>query len=65
VRALLEDARRQVEVAPDLEASLAIDPRLAAAGSLAAYRAAGINRLALRAGVLAVAFLGRKAKCGN
>ncbi len=49
VRALLADAARHFEVAPDLETTLAIDPP---AQGLAAYRAAGINRLALRAGAL-------------
>jgi oxygen-independent coproporphyrinogen-3 oxidase len=50
VHTLLADLARQLEIAPDLEASLAIDP-LTAQG-LAAYRAAGINRLALRARML-------------
>ncbi|MGH6918423.1 MAG: hypothetical protein ACREJ0_12065, partial [Geminicoccaceae bacterium] len=52
VQALLADAARQLEIAADLEASLAIDPRAITAPGLAAYRAAGINRLALRAGIL-------------
>ena len=49
VHALLVDLARQLEVAPNLETTLAIDPP---APGLAAYRAAGINRLALRAGAL-------------
>jgi oxygen-independent coproporphyrinogen-3 oxidase len=52
VQALLADAARQLEISADLEASLAIDPRVITAPGLAAYRAAGINRLALRAGIL-------------
>jgi oxygen-independent coproporphyrinogen-3 oxidase len=52
VHALLADAGRRLEIAQDLEASLAIDPRAIADPQLADYRAAGINRLALRAGAL-------------
>jgi len=52
VHELLADATRQLELAADLEASLAIDPQAIAAQRLADYRAAGINRLAVRAGAL-------------
>jgi coproporphyrinogen III oxidase-like Fe-S oxidoreductase len=52
VHELLADAARQLELCADLEASLAIDPQAIAAQRLADYRAAGINRLALRAGAL-------------
>jgi coproporphyrinogen III oxidase-like Fe-S oxidoreductase len=52
VQALLADAARRLELAADVEASLAIDPRTIAPPSLADYRAAGINRLSLRAGSL-------------
>jgi coproporphyrinogen III oxidase-like Fe-S oxidoreductase len=52
VHGLLADAARQLEVVHDLEASLAIDPRAIAASSLTDYRAAGINRVSLRAGSL-------------
>jgi coproporphyrinogen III oxidase-like Fe-S oxidoreductase len=52
VQALLADAGRQLEIAPGLEASLAIDPRAVTAQRLADYRAAGIDRVALRAGAL-------------
>jgi coproporphyrinogen III oxidase-like Fe-S oxidoreductase len=52
VHALLADAARRLEIAQDLEASLAIEPRAIAAQQLADWRAAGINRLALRAGTL-------------
>jgi coproporphyrinogen III oxidase-like Fe-S oxidoreductase len=52
VQALLAAAARRLEIAADLEASLAIDPRAIAAPALADYRAAGINRVSLRAGAL-------------
>jgi coproporphyrinogen III oxidase-like Fe-S oxidoreductase len=52
VQALLAAAARRLEIAVDLEVSLAIDPRAIAAPGLADYRAAGINRLSLRAGSL-------------
>jgi len=52
VQALLADAGRQLEIAPGLEASLAIDPRAVSGQALADYRAAGIDRLALRVGTL-------------
>jgi coproporphyrinogen III oxidase-like Fe-S oxidoreductase len=52
VEALLADAARRLELAADLEASLAIDPRTIAPANLADYRAAGVNRLSLRAGSL-------------
>jgi coproporphyrinogen III oxidase-like Fe-S oxidoreductase len=52
VHDLLADAGRSLEVAPDLEVSLAIDPRAIGPQGLADYRAAGIQRLVLRAGVL-------------
>jgi coproporphyrinogen III oxidase-like Fe-S oxidoreductase len=52
VHALLAEAGRRVEFAPGLEISLAIDPRAITARRLAGYRAAGIDRLALRAGAL-------------
>jgi coproporphyrinogen III oxidase-like Fe-S oxidoreductase len=52
VQALLAAAARRLEIAVDLEAGLAIDPRAIAAPGLADYRAAGINRLSLRAGSL-------------
>ena len=48
--ALLADAARQLEIAPGLEASLAIDPRAITAPQLADWRAAGIDRLVVRAG---------------
>jgi oxygen-independent coproporphyrinogen-3 oxidase len=50
VHELLADVARQLELSADLEASLAIAPQAVAAQRLAGYRAAGINRLALRAG---------------
>ncbi len=52
VHGLLADAARQLEIAPGLEASLAIDPRTITAPQLADWRAAGIDRLVLRAGAL-------------
>jgi oxygen-independent coproporphyrinogen-3 oxidase len=52
VHALLAEVARRLEIAPDLEASLAIDPRALAPRALADYRAAGIGRLVLRAGAL-------------
>jgi coproporphyrinogen III oxidase-like Fe-S oxidoreductase len=52
VHALLADAGRQLRLAPDLEASLALDPRATTAERLAGYRTAGINRLVLRGGAL-------------
>jgi coproporphyrinogen III oxidase-like Fe-S oxidoreductase len=52
VHALLADVAQRLAIAPDLEASLAIDPRAIAPRELAALRAAGIGRLVLRAGVL-------------
>ena len=52
VQALLADAARRLELAADLEASLAIDPRTITPPNLADYRAAGVNRLSLRAGSL-------------
>jgi coproporphyrinogen III oxidase-like Fe-S oxidoreductase len=52
VEALLAEAAQRLEIVPDLEASLAIDPRAIAPQALADYRAAGIDRLVLRAGVL-------------
>jgi coproporphyrinogen III oxidase-like Fe-S oxidoreductase len=52
VQALLAAAARQLEIAVDLEAGLAMDPRTIAAPALDDYRAAGINRLSLRAGRL-------------
>ena len=52
VQALLADAAQRLAIAQDLEASLAIDPRAITRQQLAGYRRAGINRLALRAGVL-------------
>jgi coproporphyrinogen III oxidase-like Fe-S oxidoreductase len=52
VQALLAAAARRLEIAVDLEAGLAIDPRAIAAPDLADYRAAGINRVSLRAGSL-------------
>jgi coproporphyrinogen III oxidase-like Fe-S oxidoreductase len=52
VQALLAAAARRLEIAVDLEASLAIDPRASGAPGLADYRAAGINRVSLRAGSL-------------
>jgi coproporphyrinogen III oxidase-like Fe-S oxidoreductase len=52
VQALLAAAARRLEIAADLEASLAIEPRAIAAPALADYRAAGINRVSLRAGAL-------------
>ena len=52
VHALLADAGRQLEIAPGLEASLAIDPGAIGAQGLTGYRAAGIDRLVLRAGTL-------------
>jgi oxygen-independent coproporphyrinogen-3 oxidase len=50
VRALLDHTARQFVIAPDLEVTLAIDPR--AVHGLAAWRGAGITRLALRAEAL-------------
>jgi oxygen-independent coproporphyrinogen-3 oxidase len=52
VAALLADAARGLAIAPGVEVSLAADPRALAPATLADYRAAGINRLALRAGSL-------------
>jgi coproporphyrinogen III oxidase-like Fe-S oxidoreductase len=52
VQALLAAAARRLEIAVDLEAGLAIDPRAIASRGLTDYRAAGINRLSLRAGSL-------------
>jgi oxygen-independent coproporphyrinogen-3 oxidase len=52
VHDLLADAGRSLEVAPDLEVSLAIDPRAIGPQGLADYRATGIERVVLRAGVL-------------
>jgi coproporphyrinogen III oxidase-like Fe-S oxidoreductase len=54
VRALLADAAGQLDIAPDVESTLVIDPP-ATAAALAAYRAAGINRLDLRAGTIGAA----------
>lgn len=51
IERLFGDLHRCVAIAPDLEATLAIDVE-AAGSNLAAWRGAGINRLALRAGVL-------------
>jgi oxygen-independent coproporphyrinogen-3 oxidase len=52
VHGLLADAARQLEIAQGLEVSLAIDPRTITAPQLADWRAAGIDRLVLRAGAL-------------
>lgn len=52
VHALLAEAGRLLEVAPGLELSLAIDPRGVSGQQLADWRAAGIERIALRAGGL-------------
>jgi oxygen-independent coproporphyrinogen-3 oxidase len=52
VHALLAEAAQRFDIAPDLEAGLAIDPQALAPRALADYRAAGVGRLVLRAGVL-------------
>jgi coproporphyrinogen III oxidase-like Fe-S oxidoreductase len=52
VQALLADAARRLKLAADLEASLVIDPRAVAVPIFSDYRAAGINRVSLRAGSL-------------
>jgi len=50
--ALLSDVGDRLPMKSDLEASLVIGPEGASGGRLEAYRAAGINRLVLRAGTL-------------
>jgi len=52
VHGLLADAARQLGIQSGLEASLALDPRAVTAPQFADWRAAGIERLALRAGAL-------------
>jgi coproporphyrinogen III oxidase-like Fe-S oxidoreductase len=54
VRALLADAAGRLDIASDVEVTLATDPG-AIPAPLAAYRAAGINRIALRAGTIGAA----------
>jgi oxygen-independent coproporphyrinogen-3 oxidase len=52
IAALLDDATRQLTLAPELEATLALDSGALTGSDLAGYRAAGIDRVALRAGAL-------------
>jgi putative oxygen-independent coproporphyrinogen III oxidase len=47
VAALIEDARRWFEPAPDLEVTLEANPTSVEAGRLAAFREAGVNRVSL------------------
>ncbi len=54
VRALLADAACRLDIAPDVEVTLATDAG-AIPAPLVAYRAAGINRIALRAGTIGAA----------
>jgi oxygen-independent coproporphyrinogen-3 oxidase len=47
VAALIEDARRLFEVAPGIEVTLEANPTSVEAGKLAAFHAAGVNRVSL------------------
>jgi putative oxygen-independent coproporphyrinogen III oxidase len=63
VAALIEDARRLFDLAPGIEITLEANPTSVEAGKLAAFRAAGVNRVSL--GVqsldpLALDMLGRR-----
>jgi putative oxygen-independent coproporphyrinogen III oxidase len=63
VAALIEDARRLFDMAPGIEITLEANPTSVEAGKLAAFRAAGVNRVSL--GVqsldpLALDMLGRR-----
>ena len=52
VAELLAEVGSRLAMAPDLEATLSVDPRTVTAQDLAAWRGAGINRMALRAAAL-------------
>jgi coproporphyrinogen III oxidase-like Fe-S oxidoreductase len=52
IEALLAALAQRLAIGPEIEATLAIEPRTATARRLADYRAAGITRLAMRSGVL-------------
>jgi putative oxygen-independent coproporphyrinogen III oxidase len=63
VAALIEDARRRFDPLPDLEITLEANPTSVEAGRLAAFRAAGVNRVSLGVQSLradALQFLGRR-----
>ncbi len=63
VAAILGDARRLFDPLPDLEVTLEANPTSVEAGKLAAFRAAGVNRLSLGIQALddpALRFLGRE-----
>jgi putative oxygen-independent coproporphyrinogen III oxidase len=68
VAALIQDAEHLFDVAPDIEITLEANPTSVEAGKLAAFRAAGVNRVSL--GVqsldpLALDMLGRRHSVGQ
>ncbi len=63
VAALIEDAARLFDIAPDIEITLEANPTSVEAAKLRAFRGAGVNRVSLGVQALsepALAFLGRK-----
>ena len=68
VAVLIEDARRLFDPAPDVEITLEANPTSVERGRLAAFRAAGVNRVSLGVQSLdaaALRFLGREHSAGQ